>query len=87
MSRPFTDEGDSILLPIVASMRRPVRVKTVLFFLSVDSYFLAEPPLSPKLVLIAINVRSDVGSSHPSTLTGYGGVRLTNFAGRGYRHT
>ena len=28
-------------------MRRPVRVKTVLFFLSVDSYFLAEPPLSP----------------------------------------
>jgi hypothetical protein len=29
------------------SMRRPVRVKTVLFFLSVDSYFLAEPPLSP----------------------------------------
>jgi hypothetical protein len=29
------------------SMRRPVRVKTVLFFLSVDTYFLAEPPLSP----------------------------------------
>ena len=28
-------------------MRRPVRVKTVLFFLSVDPYFLAEPPLSP----------------------------------------
>ena len=29
------------------SMRRPVRVKIVLFFLSVDPYFLAEPPLSP----------------------------------------
>ena len=27
-------------------MRRPVRVKTVLFPLSVDSYFLAEPPPS-----------------------------------------
>jgi hypothetical protein len=27
------------------SMRRPVRVKTVLFFLPVDPYFSAEPPL------------------------------------------
>ena len=32
---------------LTPSMRRPVRVKTVLFFLSVDSYFLAEPPLWP----------------------------------------
>src|ERR1022692_4798781 len=29
------------------SMRRPVRIKIVLFVLSVDPYFLAEPPLSP----------------------------------------
>ena len=36
---------------------------------------------------VATNGRSDVGSSHPSTLTGYGGVRSTNFASRAYQHT
>jgi hypothetical protein len=36
------------------SMRRPVRVKTVLFFLSVDPYFLAEPHLSLIALVLAV---------------------------------
>ena len=37
--------------------------------------------------LIASNVRLDVGSSHPSTLTGYDDVRSTNFGNRGDWYT